>query len=285
MSTYREYYSHCRTTYHGDPSAIGVYALGVHVHAPGRPTAVDLLTLNERYLAAVDQLGAEVQRRVDDGVGIYHNPDRHAATLSIQLETCWDSEALQTIAEILVPQAEERILGCYGLINQVTLIRSLPTAASPASSWLWHYDNKPDEAFKMLIYLTPVDELGGAFEYLRHTVTGDVVKVGSSRESADRVGAPRWLGSRVPPEAMAEYETSGYAPHRAAGPRGTLIAFDNNCIHRATVPARTHRDALILNLRPSDRQVRPRISRAHTGSWSFNAKQWIPELLEIPAAV
>jgi hypothetical protein len=165
----------------------------------------------------------------------------------------------------------------------VNLIRSLPTTAPPASSWLWHYDNKPDEAFKILIYLTDVDADGGAFECLRRPDTGDVVRVNSSRSSPDRTEPPRWPHSRVPPEAIDGYRAMGYKPHRVVGPRGTLIAFDNNCIHRATSPRRRHRDAVILNLRPCHQRVRPFISKRHTGSWSFNVKQWIPEVLEIRA--
>ena len=169
-------------------------------------------------------------------------------------------------------------------MNQVNLIRSVPGGAAPASSWLWHYDNCPDEAFKILIYLTDVDAESGAFEYLRHPATGDVVKVGSSRAAPDQVAAPRWPRSRVPPEVVARYAEEGYEPHRVVGPAGTLILFDNNCIHRATVPRTRHRDAVILNFRPAHERVRPFISERHTGSWSFNAKQWVPELLHVPAA-
>ena len=73
-------------------------------------------------------------------------------------------------------------------------------------------------------------------------------------------------------------------PGRVVGPPGTLILFDNNCIHRATVPRTRHRDAVILNFRPSHERVRPFIAASHTGSWSYNAKQWIPEVVDFAAA-
>jgi hypothetical protein len=280
MTTYQEYYTACRAAYSGPPSTADVYRLGVHVTSPGTRVGGEVLTLDADHQADVTALAREVQRRVDGSIGIFGNRDPQVRDLSVQLDDFWDLGALGSIAERFLPQVEDRVLGCHAVINQVNLIRSLPGATTPATSWLWHYDNCPDESFKILVYLTDVAADGGAFEYLR-AADGSVVKVPSSRISPQQKGPPRWPQSRVPPEAIDELGRGGFTPYRAVGPAGTSILFDNNCVHRATTPRRQHRDALILNFRPSHRAVRPCIAREHTGSWSFNVKQWVPEELEI----
>lgn len=291
MTTYREYYNACRAGYPGTSAAIGVYRLGVHPQRPDQPWRPlgpadrPLLDLDDDYLGAVRELAAEVDRRLERRIGLFGAADAQVRQLALQLDEFWDIEALETIARLLVPQLEERVLGCHGLVNQVNLIRSLPDAAAAASSWLWHYDDNPDEAFKVLVYLTDVAADGGAFEYLRSPATGRVVKVSSSRLAPDRRVAQRWPGSRVPADEIERQRLRGFVPHRAVGPAGTAIVFDNNCVHRATVPAGRHRDAVIFNLRPCHRRVRPFVSERHTGSWSFNAKQWDPACIDIrPAA-
>jgi hypothetical protein len=284
MSLYRDYYTQCRHAYPGGQAALGVYALGVHVFVPGRLSRDDLVRLDDAFIESVHALDAEVERRITDGVSVYHNPDQSVEGMAIQLEPFWDYEPLERVAATLVPQVEETVLGCHGLVNQINLIRSLPSRQPLASSWLWHYDNKPNESFKILVYLTDVSEATGAFEYLRHETLEEVPKIGSSRESPDCAVAPRWPKTRVPEQDLGEYVRQGYRPYRATGPPGTTIVFDNNCIHRATVPSIGHRDALIMSIRPSHKKVRPFVSQTCTGSWSFNAKRWIPELLEIRAA-
>jgi hypothetical protein len=281
MTTYREYYAACREAYAGRNDEVDVFRLGAHSQVPRRSAPDAPFALPNEYERKVHELAAEVDRRIANEIGIWHERDHDVQELAIKLDDFWDIAALEVIALLLIPQVEEKVLGSYAVINQVNLIRSLPNGAKPVSSWLWHYDNCPDVSFKILIYLSDVDADSGAFEYLRRPNIGDVVKLGSSRVSWDQVLPPLWPQSRVPPDVISRCIADGYEPYRVVGPRGTLILFDNNCIHRATVPVTRHRDALILNFRPTDRPVRPCISRRHTGSWSFNAKQWVPEVLDI----
>lgn len=280
MISYRDYYAACRAAYGARPGAADVYRLGVHSQAPASRSAEALFELDEAYTTAVRQLADAVDARVQARHGIHFERDPDVRELAVKLDAFWDLDCLETIADCLIPQAEDGILGSYGLVNQVNLMRSLPGATALASSWLWHYDNKPDEAFKILIYLTDVDAFSGAFEYLRDRA-GSVVKIPSSRRSPREAGSPRWPQSRVPAEVIEHYRALGYESCRVTGACGTLIAFDNNCIHRAIVPMQRHRDVVILNVRPCHQRVQPYISKRHTGSWSFNAKQWIPEQLDV----
>src|SRR5512143_3967889 len=123
MTTYREYYAAYRNSYQGGRHAIGVYQLGVHTQMPGHAAAGDLLSLGWDYDAAVRELAAEVDRRVRDSIAIYLDEDRQVQELAIKLDAFWDIAALETLARLLVPQVEERVLGCHGLVNQVNLIR------------------------------------------------------------------------------------------------------------------------------------------------------------------
>ena len=74
--------------------------------------------------------------------------------------------------------------------------------------------------------------------------------------------------SRIP-DAVVEYlEDSGYETHKVIGPKGTAIRFDNNCIHTANVPSEQDRDVVISNIRPVHFDIKPRITREYTGSWT-----------------
>ena len=66
---------------------------------------------------------------------------------------------------------------------------------------------------------------------------------------------------------MAAYEAMGCRPCAVTGPRGTLVLFNDNVIHRATLADRAHRDVVVLQLRPVDAPQRPFVDPRWTGSF------------------
>lgn len=274
--SYSRYYEDCRRAWPGSADALTVYRLGVRVIDPAQPAADDLIRLPDGYDGIIARLARDVARRIEAGVGLYRNSDPAAGKLAIQLNDFWDLDGLEALAAIVVPQLEQRVFGCHAVINQVGVIRSVPCRAAAVSSWLWHYDNNAAEAFKLLVYLVDVEPGRGAFEYIERLGQGSAVRIETSRLVAGEKHAPLWPKSRIPAATVERWLGAGMRIRSVVGPRGTMIVFDANCVHRATIPADGHRDAVIFSLRPCERAVRPFLAPGHTGSWGINAKSWDP---------
>ena len=117
-----------------------------------------------------------------------------------------------------------------------------------------------------MIYLTDVDAETGPFEYGREGKTQRPIMGGPV--------APLYGDSRIPEKALKDYLARGFEPYRVIGPRGTMILFDDNVLHRATVPSRGYRDVLMFQIRPSTSRRRPCVDPRWTGSFQhapFNA--------------
>jgi hypothetical protein len=79
--------------------------------------------------------------------------------------------------------------------------------------------------------------------------------------------APLHVRSRVAPEVVERHLANGYESHRVIGPRGTVVIFDDNIIHRATPARAGARDVVVFQVRPSLFRARPHLDRRWTGSF------------------
>lgn len=279
--SYLEYYEYCRSVYAGPKKDDqSIFDLHVEALSPDKPRNNRLIHLPQNYSTVIESLCQRVKSRINARKMLHPSPEiDHFADL---LYYFWDLEELEILAEIFIPQIEQNIYGSYALINQINIIRTRPAITIPVSSWIWHYDDNPEVSFKILIYLTEVDEKTGAFEYLVHQESQKGLKISSSKLGFNQKTTQQWAKSRIPDEEIERLKKhEGFIERKVTGPPGTLILFDNNCIHRATVPDNRYRDVVIFNFRPYHQAVRPYISREHTGSWDFNAKNWDPYSLKI----
>jgi len=281
MRTYHDYYKSAREIYGRQRPDIqmqrDVYGLTIaEVHSE-KPNA--FVQPPAEYRALVASLAERIAARLDANHAVLAEPKDAGSGFAQKLSAIWDLPELEALGASVVPQLEETLFGSFAYISAVHIYRSLVTAEPPKASWLWHYDNNPLEVIKFLIYLTDCDSESGAFEYICEPGTGKGVKIASSRTGFDHWTKPLFEGSRVPEPVIQDYLQQGYEIRRVVGPAGTGILFDNNCIHRATVPKWRHRDAMVLLLRPVDRPIRPFISRTYTGSWIHKEPVVDPDLL------
>lgn len=128
-----------------------------------------------------------------------------------------------------------RELDCY---------RSQPVASAYSGSYAWHRDNYPPACLKVMVYLTDVlDPADGPLVYA----------LGSHRGFRPELGL---YGPRVPRE-----EVEGKLELKTClGGRGTIILFDNNGVHRASNPARGHREVINSLILPSVTDSRPPVA-------------------------
>lgn len=158
--------------------------------------------------------------------------------------TEFTTEAVKTrifsIDEIITPrtaQILELFFGSNFKLIQATCYRTKATEEAPANSWVWHSDNAPQRIYKIMIYLSDTTRESGAFAY-------------HSQEDSRRL-APFFLDRYQTAHIQSELDD----PNRyafAEGKKGTVVLFDNNLIHRGTIPKPgTHRDALFFFVSPS----------------------------------
>ena len=278
LTAYATHLRHARRRFRRDGGAAhGALArlgdLGARICAPG---GLDHgLELGPRYDALVRQLAEDVSARFQltrecsmfPAVTSKALPERvqdvaeirAGECISLQLREYVALTALPELAAEVVRELETKIYGAYVIVDKVYVYRNLVTRQAPQVSWLWHYDNHPNEISKVMIYLTDVSDKTAPFEFLAAERSGKALSLAPS---------PLVGTSRLAPDTLERYMEQGYRSRRVTGKAGTLILFDNNIAHRANVATDGHRDVLVLQLRPATfRPVSP-LDRRWTGSFA-----------------
>lgn len=183
---------------------------------------------------------------------------RDGEVIAIQLNNPLAVKGLEQLCAPLVEQLEQKLFGCHVVVDKVYVYRNPTSHQTPQGSWLWHYDNHPREIIKLMIYLTDVDQDGAPFQYLRSIET---------KEPLPGTVSPLYGTSRVTTSTIELHLANGFESHKVTGPQGTLILFDNNIIHKASLASKGHRDVLILQLRPTIKSLRPFIDPSWTGTF------------------
>ena len=256
----------------GGPRAIA--ALGVLTIPPDAPP--DALPLPPAPPALVERLGRDVAERLswtaqcrffppttDAALPLPPRSDavdavRRGETIALQLIDVRGLDGLEEFCAAVVPVIEERMYGAHVLVDKVYVYRSPVSRQQPQASWVWHYDEHPREVLKLMLYLTDVTGDTAPFMFLARGGDGRAV-IGTR--------TPLYGQSRMSPARMARFQASGCVARAVTGPRGTLVLFNDNVIHRATLATRAHRDVLVLQLRPTDRPRRPLADPRWTGSF------------------
>jgi hypothetical protein len=132
----------------------------------------------------------------------------------------------------------EGYFGSHFKIYNASFYRTIPDPTVPESSFLWHFDNSPDEEIKVMIYLDDVTEDTGAFR-VKNLATSERARALGFWHRDDYARA----------KAMFDDESSTIV---AEGAPGTCILFRQGRIaHKATAPRKSHRDAVTMVIIPS----------------------------------
>jgi len=171
---------------------------------------------------------------------------------ALYLDKWRDIPEISELAEHIMPRIEAEIFHCNAQIEFVAPYRNIP-GAPPVASWLWHYDDCPNEFLKFVVYLNEVDEDNGCFRYLE-AADGSIPVIPSRRVSPTG-GTPKQLyaGSRIPASVIQEKVEEGGHIRDLVGPPGTYAIITPNIYHRATVPkvGTIPRDCVFFFIRPS----------------------------------
>ena len=142
----------------------------------------------------------------------------------------------------------EAYFGSYFKIYSITIYRTVPDSSRPDSSFLWHFDNCPEQQLKAMIYLDDVTAETGAFRFKSKSISQSVRDMGFLHR--DDYEVAREVFDREDTTTAVE------------GGTGTVTLFQPGRVaHKATAPKHGHRDVAVLVLNPSLQHWREHFAR------------------------
>ena len=147
----------------------------------------------------------------------------------------------------ILKQAEPYVTAYYGSYFQpyyMVIQRTTPGKTTAASSFGWHIDDNPKELMKLFVYLNDVSESNGAFRAFPWRFSRKILIKGfRSNGESTRVNAQPLADNYLSknPTALKILE----------GLTGTILAFDNNLVHKGTAPKIGYRHAIQIPIYPS----------------------------------
>lgn len=143
---------------------------------------------------------------------------------------------LKNLYNIILPYVKKITCQNHAEIIDVKILKHLKSPPDiKDGAFLWHCDNHPPNILNIIIYLSDVDEQGGALQYT--TINGEIVK----------------FPFRAPPggavyEEFFKENKDKIIVEQATGKKGAFFIFDNCILHRASHPKNKDRDALLLQV-------------------------------------
>lgn len=143
--------------------------------------------------------------------------------------------------------AIEACLRSHFKVNWFEVQKIAPGQQSAGSSFAYHTDDTPLPLVKLFIYLTDARESNGAFRAFDYKHTDQLLRLGmlESTHPGERRAKAQTL---MPPgfdESLSVVE----------GPKGTVFLFDNNLIHKGTLPREGIRIHISMEIMPSPRPL------------------------------
>lgn len=248
---YHPYYKVCKTEskYTGD---VSIYDLGCKI-IDNKEIFNKFFSFSDydSYLNNVDEIS-----KLFGGRNLEYGGGKNGQVIMLRLKRDVinkNIEMIESLYQQLLPSVEENIYGSkIKVVDINAYINMINNLKVGHSSWLWHFDNQPNEIMKMMIYLSDVDEQSAPFEIIVDE-NDNPIRLISNRFSAkdfENTDTPQYFnhqynGNRFGEQDILELKKNGYRQKKIYGKKGTIILFSNDIIHRATYPKTNPR--LVLN--------------------------------------
>jgi hypothetical protein len=131
----------------------------------------------------------------------------------------------------------------YFRVNWFEVQKIAPGLQPPSSSFGYHLDDTPVPVIKLFIYLTDTSEATGAFRAFDYEHTDDLLRRGMLESVF-----PGERRAKAQSLVTPEYET---VLRVVEGQKGTVFLFDNNLIHKGTLPRQGFRVHVSMEIMPS----------------------------------
>lgn len=266
--TYKEYIERCRNFNTGFD--VTNFTLDINGQKVG-------IELPERYLDMVDVISKAVNRKLKKGeleIDARGNVSKVLNALELK--------GVIALGEHFAKELSEKLYGGECFISHIHPYKNNMSDRGEAASWIWHYDNVAPGLIKILIYLTDTTKNTGAFLTLKNK-DDEYPLIEPSKVSPTEGGNPKWAGSRIPEKVIQQYKRRGYKPFYVEGPKGTFILFNNNIVHKATIPTEEpERLCLIYHFRPYHTKMESHINDNITWDWKskINSKTYDFDMID-----
>jgi hypothetical protein len=262
MRTYKEHYEVAKANYtNGTPSKYNnVYDIRLDEN---------VFEKTPKYLELVKKIADQVHQKLENKDDIVENQ------WATHLNAWKDIKELDELLGLIMPEIEQKVFKSNAHTEILLAYKNKP-GANPDSSWLWHYDDCPDQFLKLVIYLNDVTEDNGCFQYLQNK-DGHFPMVPTNRTYPGHDGTPHYFkGKRIPPEETKKRIEEGYEVKSLLGKPGTYALMHPNIYHRATVPVEgsAPRECLFLFIRPSLQKREIDIKNIHSIKPERNVKMY-----------
>jgi hypothetical protein len=136
----------------------------------------------------------------------------------------------------------------YYIPYWIQIQRNNPGQAQAGSAFQWHTDDNPTGVMKIFVYLNDVKKSNGAFRAFPKWSTTYLFLRGFRSNG---------IQTRVDAQPLVNRYLKKY-PHRLKileGDTGTLLGFDNNLVHKGTLPEMGYRHVVQILLYPSNKPL------------------------------
>ena len=271
MLSFKEYYDKCKKIYSDKFNEFDIFdKVNLHVFNPS--DTKNVISVPDNYLKLIDIISKKISDKIEKNKGTV------SEQLYIGVHDFSDIEELNLLGNHFAKQMEKHIYESYTIVDHLHIYRNICTQKEKLSSWLWHNDNSVNEQLKIMVYLTDVDGESGPLNVL---VKNNLpLKLKSSKISPDNLGQPKFLGSRIPDEFISMSKSSGWEQYPIKREKGTYILFDQNMIHKATIPKHgKYRDVLIFNFRPFHKNIKNKMEYVKSINYSGDVKTFSTEII------
>lgn len=226
--------------------------------------AVDSLKHNG-YCVLAPQVNGEIIGRISGKVAdLIKRPEKTftpggLGSLATTLKEAFGD--VPEIVDLLTPnlvRLVEQYFGSYMKIYYATIYRSHPTDQVPRVSWLWHSDIVPSQILKIMVYLTDTKKDNGALRVIPWERTVLLKR----RGFRDRNEADGFLSELEEGHSAIE------------GKAGTVVIFNPNVIHKATIPLEGYRDVVVFMVLPSPQPWQECLQK-NMGQYDLNARKLV----------
>ena len=252
---YDKYLKLCRDKYKQEMGLETLPSLDVFYDDP--VVRVPIESFSNLYMESIVAVKDRIKEYFDN------NPDTSMA----KYPRIFDFEnELKNISNDLVGWLEQNRYGCHLYVDKIYIYRTYPMKER-IESYIWHYDNNPEEIVKNIIYLTDVTEKNSPFEYIIDG-EGRGVLFEATRKGTDTWG-PVANNSRLVEEVKYLFD-NGYSSKKVVGSIGTTYSFNNDAGHRVNPIIEGYRDVINIRVKPTLQKAPEYIGKNYTTSFEVS---------------
>ena len=155
----------------------------------------------------------------------------------------------------------ENHMGCHMRLMQIKLKRHKNVERVTLPAFRWHSDLHEDPLLNVMVYISKVDEGSGPFQYLLNGNDRGIVIDNITHDF---------------PDDYIEHiiETFGLKVTSLLGEPGTMCIFNNNIVHRGSIPTEQDRDVLLFQFRPVKKKPEKHLDWDYLNSSWDELMQW-----------